>query len=238
MGIIKWITGGLGFLFGGGILGGVIGYAAGSLLEKLVNKEYEGASRQQGDFSISLLVLTAAVMKQDGKVMRSELDFVKAFFVQNFGQEHTKNRLEILKELLQTEINLEDACNKIRSSMNYSSRLQLLHYLFSLANSDISCSEKEKNLIKRISELLWINNADYMTIEAMYFKSTDSAYTILQVDKTASDEQIKKAYRKMAIKYHPDKVEALGNDAKKAAKEKFQAINNAYETIKKERNII
>lgn len=238
MGILRWITSGLGFFFGGGFIGGVIGYAAGSLLEKLIHKEYQGVPRSQGDFSISLLILTAAIMKTDGKIMKSELNFVKDFFNRQFGEEHTKNRLEILKELLEKDINIEDACEKIRGSLTYASRLQLLHYLFGVAVADNACSEKEKNLIHKISQLLWLQDADYKTIEAMYFENIDSAYTILQVERTSTDEQIKKAYRKMAIKYHPDKVEALGDDAKKAAKEKFQVINNAYEKIKKERNII
>lgn len=238
MGILRWITSGLGFFFGGGFLGGAIGYAAGSLLESLINKEYQGVPRQQGDFSISLLVLTAAIMKVDGKIMKSELSFVKDFFTRQFGEEHTKNRLEILKELLEKDINIEEACDKIKASLTYSSRLQLLHYLFGVAVADSICSTKEKDLIYRISQFLWLNEPDYKTIEAMYFEGTDSSYTILQIEKTATDDEIKKAYRKMAIKYHPDKVEALGEDAKKAAKEKFQEINNAYEKIKKERNII
>jgi len=238
MSFIKWIIGALGFLFGGGIWGGLAGYAAGSLLERLVTKEYEGVPNKQADFSMSLLVLASSIMRQDGVVMRSELEYVKTFFARNFGVEHANSRLEILKELLKTDVDVESACNSIRFSMNYASRVQLLHYLFSLAASDKAISEAENRQIHYIAQLLMINEADYKTIEAMYYVSNDSSYTILQVEKTASDEQIKRAYRKMAIKYHPDKVESLGNEAKKAAKEKFQAINNAYETIKKERNII
>ena len=84
MRFIKWITGLLGFLFGGGLIGGLIGYAAGSLLEGLVKKEYSTGTQHQGDFSISLLILASEVMKADGKVMRSEVDFVKNFFIKNF----------------------------------------------------------------------------------------------------------------------------------------------------------
>ena len=236
--MLRWITSGLGFFFGGGFIGGVIGYAAGSLLEKLIHKEYQGVPRLQGDFSISLLILAAAIMKTDGKIMKSELNFVKDFFTRQFGEAHTKNRLEILKELLNKDINIEEACEKIRGSLTYASRLQLLHYLFGVAVADNACTEVEKDLIHRISQLLWLQDVDYKTIEAMYFENIDSAYTILQIERTSTDEQIKKAYRKMAIKYHPDKVEALGDDAKKAAKEKFQIVNNAYDKIKKERNII
>ena len=62
-------------------------------------------------------------------------------------------------------------------------------------------------------------------------------YEVLGVDKSASAEDIKKAYRKMAIKYHPDKVATLGEDVQKAAEEKFKAVNQAYEAICKERGI-
>ena len=92
-------------------------------------------------------------------------------------------------------------------------------------------------MIYYISQLLWLNEADYKNIEAMYFKTADSAYTILQVGRDATDEDIKRSYRKLAKKYHPDRLSSLGEDAQKAAKEKFQEINNAYEAIKKERNI-
>ncbi len=238
MSFIKWIAGLLGFIFGGGIWGGLIGYAAGSLLERSITKEYDVAPKREANFSVSLLVLASAVMRSDGKVMRSELEFVKDFFNRNFGPDHANNRMAILQELLQKDVDLREATIQIRYSMNYASRLQLLHYLFGIANADDSCSEVEKRTIRNIAQLLGLNEADYKTIEAMYFTSTDSAYTILQIDKTTSEQEIKKAYRKMAVKYHPDKVESLGEDAKKAAKEKFQAVNNAYETIKKERGMV
>lgn len=125
----------------------------------------------------------------------------------------------------------------MRTHLNYADRLQLLHYLFGLANSDKACSKNERDKIHHISNLLWLNEADYKTIEAMYFKTSHSAYTILQIGRDATDEEVKRSYRKLAKKYHPDKLSSLGEEAQKAAKEKFQEINNAYESIKKERNI-
>ncbi|MEE0961305.1 MAG: TerB family tellurite resistance protein [Bacteroidales bacterium] len=237
MGVFKWLGGILGFTFGGGIFGGIIGYAIGSLLEKKVKTEYRGGE-QQGDFMMGLLILTAAVMKADGKVMKSELNFVKEYFTKNFGNDNLQNRLDILRQLLDKNIDVYQTCEKIRISFPYATKLQLLHYLFGIAVADNDCTKAEKDLIERIANLIGLSQADYKSIEAMYFQVTDSAYVILQVERNATDEEIKRAYKRMCIKYHPDKVAHLGEEAQKAANEKFQEINNAYEQIKKERNLV
>lgn len=237
MGVFKWLGGILGFTFGGGIFGGIIGYAIGSLLEKKVKTEYRGGE-QQGDFIMGLLILTAAVMKADGKVMKSELNFVKEYFTKNFGNDNLQNRLDILRQLLDKNIDVYQTCEKIRISFPYATKLQLLHYLFGIAVADNDCTKAEKDLIERIANLIGLSQADYKSIEAMYFQVTDSAYVILQVERNATDEEVKRAYKRMCIKYHPDKVAHLGEEAQKAANEKFQEINNAYEQIKKERNLV
>lgn len=237
MGVFKWLGGILGFTFGGGIFGGIIGYAIGSLLEKKVKTEYRGGE-QQGDFMMGLLILTAAVMKADGKVMKSELNFVKDFLAKNFGANNLQNRLDILRQLLDKNIDVYQTCEKIRTTFPYATKLQLLHYLFGIAVADNDCTKAEKDLIERIANLIGLSQADYKSIEAMYFRVTDSAYVILQVERNATDEEIKRAYKRMCIKYHPDKVAHLGEEAQKAANEKFQEINNAYEQIKKERNLV
>lgn len=237
MGVFKWLGGILGFTFGGGIFGGIIGYAIGSLLEKKVKTEYRGGE-QQGDFIMGLLILTAAVMKADGKVMKSELNFVKDFLAKNFGANNLQNRLDILRQLLDKNIDVYQTCEKIRISFPYATKLQLLHYLFGIAVADNDCTKAEKDLIERIANLIGLSQADYKSIEAMYFQVTDSAYVILQIERNATDEEVKKAYKRMCIKYHPDKVAHLGEEAQKAANEKFQEINNAYEQIKKERNLV
>ena len=237
MGVFKWLGGILGFTFGGGIFGGIIGYAIGSLLEKKVKTEYRGGE-QQGDFIMGLLILTAAVMKADGKVMKSELNFVKDFLAKNFGANNLQNRIDILRNLLDKNIDVYQTCEKIRISFPYATKLQLLHYLFGIAVADNDCTKAEKDLIERIANLIGLSQADYKSIEAMYFQVTDSAYVILQVERNATDEEIKRAYKRMCIKYHPDKVAHLGEEAQKAANEKFQEINNAYEQIKKERNLV
>lgn len=239
----KWIGGGLGWAFGGPI-GALLGFAIGSMVDNSTavvttgDAAYSGARRTRaGDFSASLLVLSAAVMKADGKVMQSELDYVKKFFTRQFGQEETKEQLQYLRQLLDKEIPVQEVCHQIRQHMNYSLRLQLLHYLFGISQADGSVSEVEVKTIHQIARDLGIEDKDFESIRAMFYQDTASAYKILEVDPNASDQEVKKAYRRMVNKYHPDKVGHLGEKFQKAAKEKFQKVQDAYEQIKKERKL-
>jgi len=232
----KWIGGGLGWAFGGPI-GGLMGFFLGSVVDSMNTGEYEVQTTQSGDFTASLIVLAAAIMKADGKIMRSELEYVKSFFIQNFGIDDTNNKLKILKEVLNKDIDVSAVCQQIKLYMDYSSRLQLLHFLFGLANADNNIDIREEKLIHEISGLLGISDNEYSSIKAMFVVDNEQYYRILEVDKNASNEEIKKAYRKMALKYHPDKVTHLGEQYQKAANEKFQQVNVAYNALKKERGI-
>ena len=233
---MKWTGAILGFLFGGGFLGALIGYGIGSLIDSGVKKEYENNGKRQGDFVMSLLVLFAHVMKSDGVVKRGELEVVKKWLRDTLGEADDQNRLLILRELLKQNIDINRACREINHNIAYASRLELLHLLFGIALADGEISNSEKNSMAQIANLLLISNNDYRTIENMYFKNTDSAYTILQVTRESDNEEIRRSYRKLCIKYHPDKVAHLGEKAQKDAEKKFKQINEAYETIKKERN--
>ena len=235
----KWIMGGLGWALGGPI-GGIIGFALGAITEEGVTMKPGKAAVNYlpNDFSAALLVLCAAVMKADRRVMRSELDFVRTFFVRQFGEAHTKERMLLFREILKQEIAIGQVCQQIRSHVDGPSRLQLLHLLFGLAASDGQPGEAEIAVIGQIAQLIGIGRADFESIKAMFVVATDSSYKILEVERTASDDEVKKAYRKMAVKFHPDKVHHLGAEYQKDAQEKFKKINEAYERIKKERGIV
>lgn len=237
---------GLGWSFGGPI-GGIIGYALGSLLSGVrpsvmrteVNEQF-GNTEEKRDFNVTLLVLSAAVMKADGSVKKSELDYVKRFFLQNFGQERAENYIKMLREILNKDYNIYDVSRQVGQYMDYSSRLQLLHYLFGIAAADGNVSDQEISVVQTISMYMGIYDSDYQSIKAMFVKevnASENAYKILGVDPNASDEEVKKAYREMAKKNHPDLVSNLGEEVRKAAETKFQQINQAYETIKKQRGL-
>jgi DnaJ like chaperone protein len=236
----KWIGGGLGFVMGGP-LGAILGFLVGSIVDNTTIQTSIYATSPQrtapGDFGMSLLVLVAAMMKADGKVVKSELEYVKQFFVRQFGQSTAREALMMLKDILKQDIPVRDVCMQISKNMDYSSRLQLLHLLFNISLADSAVNSLEIDAIEKMSGYLGIASSDFISIRNMFVPETDSSYKILEIEPTATDEDVKKAYRRMAMKYHPDKVSHLGEEFKKTADEKFKKVNEAYEKIKKERNM-
>lgn len=244
----KWIGAGLGAVLGGPI-GGILGFIFGSMVDGMQSGEYAYQGQlnsapgqasghdatRPGDFGVSLVVLSAAVMKADGTVMKSELDYVKNFFTRQFGAEAAERYILLLRDVLKQELNLQGVSEQIKGFMEYSTRLQLLHYLFGIAGADGRYDDTEVTLIQSISRWMGISFADFNSVKAMFVKDQASAYKILGISPDATDEEVKKAYRQMAILHHPDKVSHLGEDVQHAAKEKFQQIQSAYEEIKKQR---
>ena len=250
-GFTKWITGGLGFVLGGPI-GGLIGFAIGSLIDGSVGLVNYGEYQEQqqrgrtpysrtaeGDFKMSLLVLIACVMKADGSPKKQELDVAKRFLLSNFGEEGALEALQILKNLLNKEINDVEVAKQINYSMNYASKMELIHLLFEIAYADAVENPHELTVIQRISWNLGVSNIDFAALRAPYTRSKDVnwAYTALELKPSASDDEIKKAYRTMAKKYHPDTVANLGEEIKKKATEKFRSVNEAYKELKRQRGI-
>ena len=250
-GSTKWITGGLGFVLGGPI-GGLIGFAIGSLIDGsagLVNYgEYQEQTQRgrnpysrtaEGDFKISLLVLIACVMKADGSPKKQELDVAKRFLLANFGEDGALEALQILKNLLRQDINDVEVARQINYAMNYASKLELIHLLFEIAYADGAENQYELTVIQRISWNLGVSNLDFDALKAPYNRTKDVnwAYAALELKPTATDDEIKKAYRTMAKKYHPDTVANLGEEIKKKATEKFRSVNEAYEELKKQRGL-
>jgi DnaJ like chaperone protein len=235
----KWIAGGLGWAFFGPI-GGVVGFVIGSVVEGSQTRvgRIEQGKTTTGDFAVSLLVLIAAVMKADGKILKSELDYVKKYFVQAFGESSAGEAIMMLRDILNQDINIRDVSLQIKTRMDYPSRLQMMHLLFGVSYADGKIDVSELTILQSISAYLGITSKDFDSIKSMFIENTDAAYKILEVESTASNEEIKKAYRKMAVKYHPDKVSYLGEEFKNTANEKFKKVNEAYDKIKKERGII
>jgi len=238
----RWLWGGLGWAMFGPI-GGIMGYALGSMSENAqgFHSNYRsfsgGVPTQAGDFGAVMLILFAAVMKADNELKKTELEFVKKFFIQQFNIKYAKNRMHLFREILKQDVPLKDVCLQIKTNMDHPSRLQMIHILFGLSQADGHVHPLEVKVIHTIAGYLGISVKDFDSIQAMFYKDTTSSYKILEITPEASNSDVKKAYRKMAAKFHPDKVHHLGMEFQKMAEEKFKTLNNAYTQIKKERDI-
>ncbi len=238
----RWLWGELGWAMFGPV-GGIMGYALGSMSENTqgFNSNYRGYSdgvpTQAGDFGAVMLILFAAVMKADNKLKKTELEFVKIFLVQQFNIKYAKNRMHLFREILKQDLPLKDVCLQIKTNMDHPSRLQMIHILFGLSQADGHVHPLEVKIIHTIAGYLGVSVKDFDSIHAMFYKDTTTAYQILEINPEVSDSDVKKAYRKMATKFHPDKVHHLGMEFQKMAEEKFKTLNNAYNQIKKERDI-
>jgi len=253
MGTLKTILlGGLGFTLGGPI-GAILGIALASMsngggnwktLEEKMgpgpvnNNRSRNFTKSQtaNDYRMAFLVMFAAVIKADGLILKSELDVVKKFLVNNYGKDGALEALQILKKLLEQNIDVDAVSTQCGMNMTYSTRLHLVHQLYAIAMADNDLDPKETEIIGRIAFKMNLTTADFVSISAMYKPKTDDrkwALDILELQEGASEEEIKKAYRRMAMKYHPDKVSSLGEVERKNAEDKFKEVKKAYDTLKK-----
>lgn len=231
----KWVGGALGWAFGGPI-GALAGFSLGYLWDNAslsvnIPNDPTGSHTHPGDFAVSLLVLASAIMRADGKVLKSELTYVKRFLVAQFGEQKALELLRVLKDLLEKEVQLAPVCRQIDAFMSHAQRLQLMHFLLGIANADGDLDKREWEMAMQIARLLRISSKDLESLEAMYDMDTDRYYRILEVEKGATQQEIKTAYRKMAKKYHPDRLGDVGEDVLKAAREKFNQVQEAYEKL-------
>lgn len=222
--------------------------AIGSVFEKLktVPGLDENDRVKRNEFEICLIILAAAVIKADGETSPYELTYVKNFLSKNFDPTYIEAKMVTLENILEKEFSLKEVCQQIRKLKVHAVRIQLIHFLFGIADADIDIKPKEIEVIRHISKHLGISDKDYESIKAIFVsgkgipspKIMKNAYTILEINQDASDNEVKKAYRRLAKKYHPDLVQHLGPDVQKSAKEKFSILQEAYEKIKKDRGII
>jgi DnaJ like chaperone protein len=210
--------------------GAVLGYLIGSFFKSGVNKI------SNKEFELNLLALASLVIKADGKVTQNELDFVRRYFVSAYGKMRANEVFKIFNQNIKNQgISLNKISTLFNTALNYESRLQVIHFLFGIAKADGNISKLEIEKLLEFSNLFKLSYADFLSIKAMFIEETDNAYKILELEKSATNDQIKKSYRDLAKKHHPDKVQHLGDAYVKAAQDKFQKIQKAYQNIKVER---
>lgn len=269
MAIGKWIGGALGWILSGSVLGGLVGYCIGTMLDEAFAGDNRGGDRQNGygeqshfggtrpfeedrnSFLFSMLVLSSYIIKADGKIMHSEMEYVRQFLRHNFGEQAVSQGESILLKLFdlqkqqgpyQFKETIRKSCIEIRFHTSDSQRLQLLNYLVIIAKADGIVSPEEVVALKEIALYLGLSVQDVesmLNLEsgAKASSNIEDAYKVLGISPSATDDEVKAAYRKMALKHHPDRVSTLGDYIRKAAEKKFQEINDAKERIYKARGL-
>ena len=251
----------LGGILSGNFWGGVAGFLIGGFVDGIRNAKVviHRRTTTRDDFIKTLLVFTTAVVKSDdGKILRSELDFVRTYLLRILGPEKTQEALLILRDMLEKEFDIASVAQQFGRTASIHEKLMMLQFLFGLAATDGTVHPAEMETIRLISNGMGISSHDFESLRAMFFGwqgnyggggySSSSAsyrssyaiendYKVLEIEPSATDEEVKKAYRKQAMKHHPDKVNHLGEEIRKAAEERFAKLNEAYERIKKSRGM-
>lgn len=254
MAITKWLGTGLGWAFGGPI-GALIGFMIGSAVDGNIDKNqkkipynkkrYSKHNRTQrqkentkpGDFELSFLILSAVIIKADNKVDKRELDYVRKYFVEIYGSKKAEQTFKLFNGIMKKKVATTTICAQIREHMDHDARLQLIHFLFGISKSDGEVHNTEVEEIRKIAGYLYISEGNFLSIKAMFYDTAKSAYQILEISESATNDEVKKAYRKMVKKHHPDKLQHLGEEHVKVAQEKFRKIQKAYEIIQEKRGL-
>ena len=250
----KWIGGYLGWS-AFGPLGGILGFVAGALFDVVTGGNGEGETMrltdeqsQQGDrnsFFISMLVLSAYIVKADGKVMHSEMELVRGMLRQNFGEDAAQQGDQMMRRFFEEQdrqgvayrLKIQQVCQQIASHVDYSGRLQLLNFLVMIAQADGRVDQVEVGALKEVAQWMQMSPQEVDAMLHLEGDSLEDAYKVLGVSPDATDEELRKTYRRLALEHHPDRVAKLGDDVRRAAEKKFQEINAAKDRIWKARGL-
>ena len=201
---------------------------------------------QRNSFLFSLLVLASYIIKADGRAMHSEMELVRQMLRQNFGDAAVSQGNDILNKLFdeqkregwqQFKQTVRQCCSQINLQMDHSQRLQLLNFLVMVAQADGSVPQSEITALKECAQWMGLSASEVDSMLHLEGNTLEDAYKVLGVSPSATDAEVKKAYRRLALEHHPDKVAALGEDVRRAAEKKFQEINAAKERIWKARGL-
>lgn len=257
----KWIGGFLGFINAQSVLGAIAGFVLGAIFDAITeHQEAKKTSRIMEDsepettsdegtrngFLFCLMVLTAHVIQADGRIMHSEMELVRKFLRNSFGEIAMEQGNVILRKLFEYKKQKGDAlwnqqirsaCEEMADAMPEEHRIQVVAFLAEIAKADGNVHDAEIAAIRTIAVYLLLDAGIVEQLFALGTDSLEESYKVLGVSPDVSDDDLKQAYWKLVLKHHPDRVANLGDDIKEAATRKLQEINKAKEIIDKARNL-
>jgi len=241
---VSWIGkifgGSIGLMLGGP-LGAILGATIGHTLIDQQAKTYPGSfsdlERKQAVFFTAIFAMLGKMAKADGVVTRDELDVVEHFMRENLRLDTNARRFAvgIFNEAKDSDAPFEAYAQQFGAVFNGEPQLRQMFYelLFRLAMADGVLHPAEERLLKITPELIGLPGSLFEMLRRQLVKDLAPLYAMLGVEVSASNQEVKKAYRKLATEYHPDKIIAQGlpDDFQKFAEDKFKEINSAYEEI-------
>jgi DnaJ like chaperone protein len=197
-------------------------------------------SQAQVNFLTCLIGLSITVADADGHVKVSHVEAMKEFFRRNFPFPSVDQELiqRLIDEMYRNrdKIDVQGLCAYYAALSTFEGRILLLRLMFQIALADAEgISRTEGELIRRIALLLGLGEQVFRQVRAEFVRESGRAWEILGITPQASVEEIKAAYRQLTLQNHPDKVANLGPEFVKVAEEKFKAIQEAYEEIRREK---
>lgn len=242
--MVKWkgkaIGAGLGFLFGGP-LGAIFGAMTGNFFDSASQGQIAtGGPHNDHERSLNFIThlvgILVSIAKADGRVNTHEVKVIERAFVSfGFKGEDLNFIRGLINQTVRVNLDLQAVCYEFKQYSSYEERLSLLRIVYMVAFADKEFHTNEENMINRLIGYLEITVDDAFEIRGEFCSDHDKHYRILNTTRGASVEEIKKAYRDLSKKYHPDRVTHLGDEFAQLASEKFQKINEAYEKIKSEK---
>ena len=231
----KWLGASLGWMLTGNPIGGLLGFLAGTLVQG-DNKDYgQPVVKGVSEFEVNLMVLASHLIKVDRFITNTEIDFAERFLNTHFDPAYAEQRNDILRHCLHKEYDLNAACGQIRLYSQPGTRVQVVRFLIDLAQCDGAMTERENYFVFRIAGYLNVNDLEYKKLRIEHTYHTETVYEILGVTETMSFAEIRTTYRRLVLKYHPDRNKDVSEAEKKKLAQKFQQVQEAYEKIKKER---
>lgn len=215
-------------------------------MKKKISTYEQSQTESHNRFVWLLVQILINIAKIDGVVSKEEISTIHRFFQQNLRYDQTKMFWvkELIKEAVDSTESMESLLLEFRNTFAYEPRLILLELIYQVLYAKGHAPEAELKIARDIANYLQIKDYDKRTIEAKYKYgnqqqartsqgTADRYYAILGLESGADKDTIKKAYRKLSMKYHPDKVRHLGEEFRAVAEEKMKEINGAYDFFKK-----